>query len=130
MRAILEDIRFGEVTSHEVPRPELRPGGILVRTAFSAISAGTELAYREQVKKSLLGKALARPDLVRQVVEYARTAGATIAIEHAIASGEVVSLPPRRFRRSRRLPKNSDARTFSPLPGLKGDQEFGIVTRT
>lgn len=92
MRAILEDIRSGEVTSHEVPQPELRPSGILVRTAFSAISAGTELAYREQVKKSLLGKALARPDLVRQVVEYVRTAEATIAIEHAIASGEVVSL--------------------------------------
>jgi hypothetical protein len=58
-----------------VPQPELRPGGILVRTAFSAISAGTELAHREQVEKSLLGKAMARPDLVRQVVDFARTAG-------------------------------------------------------
>ena len=81
MRAILEDVRSGEVSSEEVPQPELRPGGILVRTAFSAISAGTELAHREQVEKSLLGKALARPDLVRQVVDFARTAGIKAAYQ-------------------------------------------------
>ncbi len=81
MRAILENVRSGEVTGHEVPQPELRPGGILVRTAFSAISAGTELAHREQVGKSLVGKALARPDLVRQVVDFARTAGVKAAYE-------------------------------------------------
>jgi predicted dehydrogenase/threonine dehydrogenase-like Zn-dependent dehydrogenase len=81
MRAILENVRSGEVAGHEVPQPELRPGGILVRTAFSAISAGTELAHREQVEKSLLGKALARPDLVRQVVDFARTAGVKAAYQ-------------------------------------------------
>jgi predicted dehydrogenase/threonine dehydrogenase-like Zn-dependent dehydrogenase len=81
MRAILENIRSGEVSGHEVPQPELRPGGILVRTAFSAISAGTELAHRGQVEKSLLGKALARPDLVRQVVDFARTAGVKAAYQ-------------------------------------------------
>ncbi len=81
MRAIVENVRSGEVTGQEVPQPELRPGGILVRTAFSAISAGTELAHREQVEKSLLGKALARPDLVRQVVDFARTAGVKAAYQ-------------------------------------------------
>ena len=81
MRAILENIRSGEVSGHEVPQPELRPGGVLVRTAFSAISAGTELAHREQVEKSLLGKALARPDLVRQVVDFARTSGVKAAYQ-------------------------------------------------
>jgi predicted dehydrogenase/threonine dehydrogenase-like Zn-dependent dehydrogenase len=81
MRAILEDIRSGEVAGHDVPQPELRSGGILVRTAFSAISAGTELAHREQVEKSLLGKALARPDLVRQVFDFARTAGVKAAYQ-------------------------------------------------
>jgi predicted dehydrogenase len=81
MRAILEDVRSGEVSSEEVPPPELRPGGILVRTAFSAISSGTELAHRGQVEKSLLGKALARPDLVRQVVDFARMAGIKAAYQ-------------------------------------------------
>jgi hypothetical protein len=81
MRAILEDVRSGEVAGHEVPQPELRPGGVLVRTAFSAISAGTQLAHREQVERSLLGKALARPDLVRQVLNFARTAGVKAAYQ-------------------------------------------------
>jgi hypothetical protein len=75
MRAILENVRSSEVSGQEVPQPELRPGGILVRTAFSAISAGTELAHREEVEKLFLGKALARPYLARQVVDFARSAG-------------------------------------------------------
>src|SRR5216684_1114473 len=81
MRAILEDVRSGVVAGHGVPQPELRPGGLLARTACSAISAGTELARREQVEKSLLCKALARPDLVRQVFDFARTAGVKAAYQ-------------------------------------------------
>ena len=48
---------------------------------LSAISAGTELAHREQVEKSIIGKALARPDLVRQVFDFARTAGVKAAYQ-------------------------------------------------
>jgi len=47
----------------------------LVRTAYSAISAGTEQAKIETSKKSLLGKAISRPDLVAQVVDFARNNG-------------------------------------------------------
>ena len=75
MQTILEDLRTGEVSSYEIPEPELRPGGILVNTAFSAISAGTERAKIEQGSKSLLNKAMSRPDLVRQVLDYARAEG-------------------------------------------------------
>src|SRR5258708_14958542 len=81
MRAILENLRSGEVACYEVPQPELRPCGILVRTAFSAISAGTERAHRQQAEKSLIGKAMARPDLVRQVLDFARTEGIRAAYE-------------------------------------------------
>ena len=79
MHALVEDLRTGEVSTQEVPQPELRPGGILLRTAFSAISAGTELAKLEQGRRSLIGKAWARPDLVRQVLDFARTQGVTAA---------------------------------------------------
>lgn len=65
----------------EVPVPELRPGGILVRTAYSAISSGTERAKVEASEKSLIGKAMARPDLVRQVTDFARTQGIKAAYE-------------------------------------------------
>jgi predicted dehydrogenase/NADPH:quinone reductase-like Zn-dependent oxidoreductase len=79
MRALLEDIKSGQVAVYDVPAPELREGGILVRTAYSAISSGTEKATVETGRKSLLGKAMARPDLVKQVIEYARSNGLAAA---------------------------------------------------
>src|SRR5437762_5542439 len=81
MKAVLEDMRSGKVMAYEVPQPELRPGGILVRTAFSAISSGTERAKLEAGEKSLVGKAMSRPDLVRQVVDFARNEGIKAAYQ-------------------------------------------------
>lgn len=75
MRALLENTRTGEVATYEVPQPELRAGGILVRTAFSAISSGTEREAAEFAEKSLIARAMARPDLVKQVIQYARSNG-------------------------------------------------------
>jgi predicted dehydrogenase/threonine dehydrogenase-like Zn-dependent dehydrogenase len=79
MLALLEDMKSGKVAAYDVPAPEIKDGGILVRTAFSAISAGTEKATVEAGRKSLLGKAMARPDLVKQVLEYARSNGVRAA---------------------------------------------------
>jgi predicted dehydrogenase/threonine dehydrogenase-like Zn-dependent dehydrogenase len=81
MKAILEDLRSGQVIAQEVPAPELRDGGILVQTHFSAISAGTERAKLEAGEMSLVQKALHRPDLVRQVLDYARTSGVKAAYQ-------------------------------------------------
>src|SRR5689334_10311619 len=81
MRAILRDMRSGEVKTFDVPGPEIRPEGILVRTAFSAISAGTERATIRVSERSLVGKALGRPDLVRQVVDIARNEGLKAAYQ-------------------------------------------------
>jgi predicted dehydrogenase/threonine dehydrogenase-like Zn-dependent dehydrogenase len=75
LKATLQDLKTGEILCCDVPQPELRSGGILVRTAFSAISAGTECAKVEAAEKNLVGKALARPDLVKQVVDFARHNG-------------------------------------------------------
>lgn len=104
MRALLTDRKSGEVSTFEVPAPELRPGGLLVRTHYSAISAGTERATLELSSKSLLAKIRARPDLVKQVVEYARQNGVKAAYEKVHAkldtlttlgyscAGEVISV--------------------------------------
>jgi predicted dehydrogenase/threonine dehydrogenase-like Zn-dependent dehydrogenase len=81
MKAVVEDIRSGEIQTSEVPAPELRRGGVLVRTAFSAVSSGTERAKVESSEKSLVGKAMARPDLVKQVADFARTQGIRAAYE-------------------------------------------------
>src|SRR5437764_15311022 len=81
MRAIVEDRGSGTIDTFDVPQPELRPGGILVRTACSAISAGTERAQVQISQRTLVGKALARPDLVKQVIEFARAHGIRAAYE-------------------------------------------------
>jgi predicted dehydrogenase/threonine dehydrogenase-like Zn-dependent dehydrogenase len=91
MRALLEDMKSGKVATYDVPAPELREGGILVRTAFSAISSGTEKAAVEAGRKSLLGKAMARPDLVKQVLEYAQSNGIAAARQKVQARLETLS---------------------------------------
>lgn len=47
----------------------------MVEMAYTAISSGTERTRVEVSQKSLLGKARERPDLVRQVIDKARTEG-------------------------------------------------------
>jgi predicted dehydrogenase len=75
MKAVLLNSKTGEIGVHEVPPPESLAAGIVVQTQYSVISAGTERAKVEMGEKSLFGKAMARPDLVRQVFDYARAHG-------------------------------------------------------
>ncbi|MCK9227355.1 MAG: bi-domain-containing oxidoreductase [Syntrophorhabdaceae bacterium] len=59
----------------ETPRPTIMPGMILVETKASVVSAGTERMIVELARKSLLGKAQARPDLVKKVIDTAKKEG-------------------------------------------------------
>jgi predicted dehydrogenase/threonine dehydrogenase-like Zn-dependent dehydrogenase len=68
MKQLLQDARTGNLTVTEVPSPQLLPGCLLVRTAASLVSAGTERASAEFARKHLAAKAKARPDLVRDVL--------------------------------------------------------------
>ena len=60
--------RNGTTVVRNVPPPPCPPGSVLVRNAFSLISAGTERARVAQGQKSLLRRARERPDLVREVL--------------------------------------------------------------
>ncbi len=75
MKQLLQDARTGELRVAEVPSPQLLPGCVLVRVAASLVSAGTERASAEFASKSLLAKAKARPDLVRDVLAKMRRDG-------------------------------------------------------
>ncbi|MEV7330456.1 Gfo/Idh/MocA family oxidoreductase [Micromonospora sp. NPDC093244] len=75
MKQIVQSVSAGELKVVEVPQPEPGPTEVLVATRRSLLSAGTERAVRELASASLLRKARARPDLVRQVVNRARTGG-------------------------------------------------------
>ena len=75
MKQILQSAKSGEVDLVEVPAPALAPGQVLVQNHFSVVSPGTEKLAMSFARKSLLGKARSRPDLVRQVVRKLRQEG-------------------------------------------------------
>ena len=68
MKQAFQDARSAAITVVEVPAPKLLSGCVLVRTAASLVSAGTERASSEFAGKNLLQKARMRPDLVREVL--------------------------------------------------------------
>jgi predicted dehydrogenase/threonine dehydrogenase-like Zn-dependent dehydrogenase len=68
MKQVFQDARSAEISVAEVPAPKLLPGSVLVRTAASLVSAGTERASSQFASSNLLRKAFMRPDLVRDVL--------------------------------------------------------------
>src|SRR5712691_11387301 len=81
MKQLLQNLRTGEATVAEVPVPVVQPGRVLVRTAASLISAGTERALAELGQKSILGKARERPELIGKVWEKIKSDGLFRALE-------------------------------------------------
>ena len=75
MQQLVQSVRSGDLKLIDIPTPVIGPTEVLVRTTRSVVSAGTERAVRGLAKASLLGKARARPDLVKQVVRRARADG-------------------------------------------------------
>ncbi len=75
MKQVVQPANGGPVRVIEVPRPSIGPTEVLVQTVASAVSPGTERAVTRLAQSSLLAKARARPDLVRQVIRKAQTDG-------------------------------------------------------
>src|SRR5712691_2187621 len=76
MKQIAQNYKSGELTVLDVPAPSCRPGGVLVRSLFSLISTGTEVMKVTEAKLSMIGKARARPDQVRKVLDSVAQQGA------------------------------------------------------
>lgn len=106
MKQLTENLRTGSISISEVPAPSLKPGGVLVRTHFSVISKGTESGTVELGKKSLVGKALARPEQAAKVIDLALRQGPLTAYQIAMRAldmpiplgyslaGEVIAVAP------------------------------------
>lgn len=75
VRQLVQSIRSGELSLSEIPVPTPSSTEVLVATTRSVVSPGTERAVNELASASLLRKAKARPDLVRQVIAKAKTDG-------------------------------------------------------
>jgi len=75
MKQVIQSRRTGKLRLLDVPAPKVKAGHILVRTRASLISAGTERMVVDFARKSLAGKAKARPDLVKKVIDKAKREG-------------------------------------------------------
>src|SRR5205807_565559 len=76
MKQIAQNYKSGELAVLDVPAPACRPGGVLVQSLFSLISTGTEMMKVTEAKMSMIGKARARPDQVRKVLDTVAQQGA------------------------------------------------------
>jgi len=81
VKNVVQPVAGGPVVVLDVPRPSAGPTEVLVRTLASVISPGTEGALTALAQSSLLTKARARPDLVRQVVRKARVEGIAVTAQ-------------------------------------------------
>ena len=81
MKQVTQRLRDGKIEVLDVPPPLLTPATLIVDVRASLLSAGTERTKVETARKSLLGKARARPDQVKQVLEKARRDGLSETIQ-------------------------------------------------
>ena len=75
MKQIVQNPKSGKLELIEVPVPSVMSGQILVRNHYSVVSPGTERMAMDFARKSLLGKARSRPDLVKQVLRKVKQEG-------------------------------------------------------
>ena len=111
----------------DVPEPRAGRGRLVVRTAASLASVGTEKSMIELARKNLLGKARARPDLVRQVMDKIQTEGivetwrqVTVRLETPIllgysSAGTVVDVGPDTRATSSSLPSLQTSALVFPM---------------
>lgn len=74
MKQILYD-KTGRVKTRDVPAPEIGKDEVLVQNSFSVLSAGTEKSMLSLMKKPLWKMAMERPDLAKQVLNFAKDSG-------------------------------------------------------
>jgi predicted dehydrogenase/NADPH:quinone reductase-like Zn-dependent oxidoreductase len=84
MKQVAQNYRSGELSLLEVPPPACAPGGVLVRSLYSLISTGTELMKLGESKMSLIGKARARPDQLKKVLDTVQQQGPLNAYRKAM----------------------------------------------
>ena len=106
MIQLIQNLKSGKMEILEVPIPALHPNKLLIKTHFSLISTGTEAAKVLNARKGYIGKAKAKPEQFKKVIESAKTDG-IITTYHTVmnklnapsplgysCSGEVIEVGP------------------------------------
>jgi predicted dehydrogenase/threonine dehydrogenase-like Zn-dependent dehydrogenase len=86
IRQVAQNYRSGELVVLDVPPPACKPGGVLVRTLYSLISTGTEMMKVNEARLSLVGKARARPDQVKKVLDSMSQNGPVATYKKAMST--------------------------------------------
>lgn len=81
MKQVLQNLKDGSTEVAEVPCPRVGEGQLLIRTARTLVSAGTERMLVDFGKASFIDKARQQPDKVRMVLDKVRTDGLMPTIE-------------------------------------------------
>jgi predicted dehydrogenase/threonine dehydrogenase-like Zn-dependent dehydrogenase len=84
MKQVIQNYSTGKLELAEVPVPRCSSNKVLVKNIASLISIGTERSIIELGKKSLLGKARARPDLVKRFVDKSKKEGLLKTFKEAL----------------------------------------------
>lgn len=75
MEQLTQNLKDGHMQLLEVPYPALNDGQVLVRNHYSLISAGTEGKTVKDARLGYIGKARARKEEVKKVIQTAKTIG-------------------------------------------------------
>ncbi len=84
MKQVAQNYKSGDLAVVDVPVPACKPGGVLVRSLYSLISTGTEMMKVSEARMSLVGKARARPDQVRKLLDSVAQQGALATYQKAM----------------------------------------------
>ncbi len=75
MKKLVQHVKSGKIELIDVPSPDIRPGFVLVKTLYSAISIGTELSLVNLLKSSLIHKARKKPEAIKKVIKMMKRYG-------------------------------------------------------
>lgn len=81
MKQILQSLKTGATEVAEVPCPSIKRGQLLIRSAQTLVSAGTERMLVEFGKAGWIEKACQQPDKVRMVLDKVKTDGLMPTVE-------------------------------------------------
>ena len=81
IKQVSQNYKTGTIRLENVNQPALKSGGVLVRSIYSVISAGTEGMKVKEGKMSYLEKAQARPDQVKKVMQSVQQQGLVATYE-------------------------------------------------
>lgn len=81
MKKIMHIMKSGSTEINEVPSHSIVSGKLNIKSRASLISSGTEKMLIEFGRSSLIGKAKAQPERIKEVIEKAKTDGVLSTIE-------------------------------------------------